>query len=48
MDTRESAMQLLGEIECSLPEDEFAAAWQRGRSLLLHAIAESYLPRQAD
>ena len=44
MDTRESAMQLLGEIECSLPEDEFAAAWQRGRALLLHAIAESYQP----
>jgi tetratricopeptide (TPR) repeat protein len=44
MDTRESAMQLLGEIECSLPEGEFAAAWQRGRALQLQAVAESYLP----
>jgi hypothetical protein len=44
MDARESAMQLLGEIECSLPEEAFAAAWQRGRALQLQAVAESYLP----
>ena len=44
MDARENAMQLLGEIECSLPESEFEAARQRGRSLQLIQVVKDYLP----